>query len=242
MKLKHYLDYDESVYKGKKMEILTNLLIDEPENTILLPMRSEIPTVTTARIKALMTGSLTSFFEITEPFAHEILPEDNILHQFKSYSNHTGIPNKIVFTGDHIWLDMLGYYFDQEQHYPSYDIRDLDTNDINVHKDLIEILKSSDKNDTRNFDLLVAHLLGIDHAGHTFHANHSEIERKVIETQKILEEVVQNMDNDTILMVYGDHGMTDDGNHGGGTPNEMKTVLSAYSKGGFPMMKKSNSF
>jgi predicted AlkP superfamily pyrophosphatase or phosphodiesterase len=80
MKLKHYLDYDESVYKGKKMEILTNLLMDEPENTILLPMRSEIPTVTTARIKALMTGSLTSFFEITEPFAHEILPEDNILH------------------------------------------------------------------------------------------------------------------------------------------------------------------
>ena len=80
MKLKHYLDYDDSVYKGKKMEILTNLLMDEPENTILLPMRSEIPTVTTARIKALMTGSLTSFFEITEPFAHEILPEDNILH------------------------------------------------------------------------------------------------------------------------------------------------------------------
>ena len=114
MKLKHYLDYDESVYKGKKMEILTNLLMDEPENTILLPMRSEIPTVTTARIKALMTGSLTSFFEITEPFAHEILPEDNILHQFKSYSNFTGIPNRVVFTGDHIWLDMLGYYFDQE--------------------------------------------------------------------------------------------------------------------------------
>ena len=77
-------------------------------------MRSEIPTVTTARIKALMTGSLTSFFEITEPFAHEILPEDNILHQFKSYANYTGIPNRVVFTGDHIWLDMLGYYFDQE--------------------------------------------------------------------------------------------------------------------------------
>ena len=45
-----------------------------------------------------------------------------------------------------------------------------------------EILNSPDKNDTRNFDLLVAHLLGIDHAGHTFHANHSEIERKVVDT------------------------------------------------------------
>jgi phosphatidylinositol glycan class O len=57
-----------------------------------------------------------------------------------------------------------------------------------------------------------------------------------------LEDVVKALDNDTVLMVYGDHGMTDDGNHGGGTPNEMKTVLFAYTKGGFPMMKKSNSF
>ena len=31
--------------------------------------------------------------------------------------------------------------------------------------------------------------------------------------------------------------MTNDGNHGGGTQNEIKTVLFAYSKGGFPMLK-----
>ena len=82
----------------------------------------------------------------------------------------------------------------------------------------------------------MCHLLGIDHAGHTFNANHTEIERKVLETQDKIKDVIANMDNDTVLMLYGDHGMTNDGNHGGGTQNEIKTVLFAYTKGGFPMM------
>jgi hypothetical protein len=33
--------------------------------------------------------------------------------------------------------------------------------------------------------------------------------------------------------------MTNDGNHGGGSPNEIKTVLFAYSKAGFPMLENS---
>jgi phosphatidylinositol glycan class O len=38
------------------------------------------------------------------------------------------------------------------------------------------------------------------------------------------------MDDDTVLMIYGDHGMTEDGNHGGGSQLELKTVLFAYTK------------
>ena len=45
------------------------------------------------------------------------------------------------------------------------------------------------------------------------------------------------MDNETVLMLYGDHGMTSDGNHGGESPNEVRTVFFAYTKAGFPMLK-----
>ena len=31
---------------------------------------------------------------------------------------------------------MFGAYFNEERHYPSYNVRDLDTNDKNVRKDL----------------------------------------------------------------------------------------------------------
>jgi len=59
----------------------------------------------------------------------------------------------------------------------------------------------------------------------------------VLETQDIIEEVIANLDNDTTLVLYGDHGMTNDGNHGGGSQNEIKTVFFAVNKGGIPMLK-----
>jgi hypothetical protein len=38
------------------------------------------------------------------------------------------------------------------------------------------------------------------------------------------------MDNNTVLMVTGDHGMRDDGNHGGATPQETESFVFAYIK------------
>lgn len=39
------------------------------------------------------------------------------------------------------------------------------------------------------------------------------------------------MDNSTILIVIGDHGMTEAGNHGGNSDEETNTVLFATHKG-----------
>jgi phosphatidylinositol glycan class O len=47
------------------------------------------------------------------------------------------------------------------------------------------------------------------------------------------------MDNDTIIILYGDHGMTIEGNHGGDSENEIRTVFFAYTKSGFPMLQQS---
>jgi hypothetical protein len=38
------------------------------------------------------------------------------------------------------------------------------------------------------------------------------------------------MDHSQILLITGDHGMRDNGNHGGGTHEETSSFLFAYSK------------
>lgn len=38
------------------------------------------------------------------------------------------------------------------------------------------------------------------------------------------------MDNDTLLVVIGDHGMTETGDHGGDSRLELETALFFYSK------------
>lgn len=42
------------------------------------------------------------------------------------------------------------------------------------------------------------------------------------------------MDDKTTLIVFGDHGMTEDGNHGGGSQLELRTVFFAYQKKELP--------
>ena len=41
------------------------------------------------------------------------------------------------------------------------------------------------------------------------------------------------MNDNALLIVVGDHGMTSDGNHGGNSTDESNTVIWAYRKNGF---------
>ena len=43
-------------------------------------------------------------------------------------------------------------------------------------------------------------------------------------------DVVDSLDNDTLLYVFGDHGMTQYGDHGGDSENETTAALFVYSK------------
>lgn len=68
-------------------------------------------------------------------------------------------------------------------------------------------LKSDD------WDLLVAHYLGIDHAGHRYGPNHPEMARKLNETNSRLRKIIETLPPDALLYVVGDHGMTESGKY-----------------------------
>lgn len=72
---------------------------------------------------------------------------------------------------------MFSQFFDRQYPYPSFNVRDLDTLDENTKNDINKEVKEG------NFTLLISHILGIDHAGHTYNAGHSEIERKINDTE-----------------------------------------------------------
>ena len=61
-----------------------------------------------------------------------------------------------------------------------------------------------------------------------------------MDQEAIIEKVMKLMDEDTVLLAFGDHGMTDNGGHGGETENELRTVLFAYSKSGLPIKSHPN--
>ena len=50
----------------------------------------------------------------------------------------------------------------------------------------------------------------------------------VIFLKNFLKVMIEKMDDDTTLVVWGDHGMTVEGSHGGNSDLEMNSTLFAY--------------
>ena len=62
-----------------------------------------MPTVTSVRVKGMLTGALSTFFEMSDNFGSSKVDEDNILEQLKQKRSDS----QIIFAGDYIWLDMF---------------------------------------------------------------------------------------------------------------------------------------
>ena len=127
------------------------------------------PTTTMQRIKALMTGSLPTFIDVGSNFDSYLIQEDNIIYQMHKANK------SVIILGDDTWLSLFEAKQILEHHtYPSFNIKDLDTNDLNVDKEIFKILTSKS-----NWNLLIAHYLGIDHCGHSFGPNSPILKRKL---------------------------------------------------------------
>lgn len=55
----------------------------------------------------------------------------------------------------------------------------------------------------------------MDSSGHNYNSQSKTLTRKLIDSELIVERIIEKMDDKTTLLIFGDHGMTEDGNHGG---------------------------
>jgi phosphatidylinositol glycan class O len=203
----------------------------DPTRSFLSHFIADAPTTTLQRLKGLTTGSLPTFIDMGSNFAGERVDEDNWLWQAKRAGK------RIAMVGDETWLNVFPkgrngiWQDDKVWAYDSFDVEDLDTVDKGVRHHLLPLLDKP-----QDWDVVIAHGLGVDHAGHRFGADHPEMTRKLKETDQLLREVVEKLDEETLLVVIGDHGMTDRGDHGGDTREEIDAALWIYSKAQEPLI------
>ncbi|XP_063978222.1 GPI ethanolamine phosphate transferase 3 isoform X2 [Diachasmimorpha longicaudata] len=203
-------------FHRNKVPIVHKLLTEEPNNARLFRSIADPPTTTMQRIKGLMTGTLPTFIDISSNFASEEIDEDNLIEQNRI--------NGVVFMGDDTWTGLFPDKFIRQFPSPSFNVLDLDTVDRDVKNRIFFELQRND------WSLLVAHTLGVDHCGHKHGQNHPEMIRKLNETNELISEIIEVLDNETVLFVVGDHGMTESGDHGGDSPGEVETAMFVYSK------------
>lgn len=146
--------------------------------------------------------------------------------------------------GDDTWLSTYPTSFHPNLTFPydSFNVEDLHTVDTGVFTHLFPLLLNSHPAlstlpGQKQFDFLIGHFLGVDHVGHRVGPSHPSMHAKLTQMDTALRRVVDLLDDDTILVVLGDHGMDRAGDHGGDGVLETSSALWIYSKGP-PLMDK----
>ncbi|XP_057674080.1 GPI ethanolamine phosphate transferase 3 [Corythoichthys intestinalis] len=200
-----------------KLRVFEETTSSRPTQCRLYPFRADPPTTTMQRIKGLTTGSLPTFVDISNNFASSAILEDNLIHQFGQ------VGKRVVFMGDDTWESLFPKKFYRSLPFPSFNVKDLHTVDNGILQDLYKTMVGD------QWDILVAHFLGVDHCGHTFGPDHPAMADKLVQMDGVIRSVIDRMQNDTILVVMGDHGMTDTGDHGGESQKETDSAIFLYS-------------
>ena len=180
---------------------------------------SNPPTVTLPRLKGITTGSTPSFLDAILNVAEDdrsssLAEHDSWLLQLRSFSNH-----RIRFFGDDTWLKLFApveNIFDSWEGTNSFFVSDFQEVDYNVTRHIQDQINERDQ-----WDTLILHYLGLDHIGHKGGAHSKFMPKKQIEMDNIIRKLYEEIvDEDSLLVILGDHGMNDVGNHGGSSAGE----------------------
>ncbi|XP_014298146.1 GPI ethanolamine phosphate transferase 3 isoform X2 [Microplitis demolitor] len=214
-----FLDWQNDItnsYYQNKIPIVHDMLNKFPNHSRLYKSIADPPTTTMQRIKAITTGTLPTFIDVSSNFASDKVDEDNLIDQVTQKG--------VILMGDDTWINLFpGKYLRQFPAH-SFNTRDLDTVDREVRNRIFFELQKKD------WSLLIAHNLGVDHCGHKHGPNHPEMTRKLNEINVLIKEIINALDDQTVLFVIGDHGMTNSGDHGGDSDDEIETAMFIYSK------------
>ncbi|XP_006893696.1 PREDICTED: GPI ethanolamine phosphate transferase 2-like isoform X2 [Elephantulus edwardii] len=205
--------------KGVKFMPYTTYLVEKGASHSFVA-EAKPPTVTMPRIKALMTGSLPGFVDVIRNLNSPVLLEDNVIKQAKAAGK------RMIFYGDETWVKLFPKHFVEYDGTTSFFVSDYTEVDNNVTRHLEKVLKRED------WDVLVLHYLGLDHIGHLSGPNSPLIGHKLSEMDGVLMKIHMALLSKeraatlpTLLVLCGDHGMSETGSHGASSLEEVSTPL-----------------
>lgn len=182
--------------------------------------RARAPTVTMPRIKALTSGSIPGFVDVVVNLNSHALQEDNFVSQARAAGK------RMIFYGDDTWLKLFPKHFQEHDGTTSFFVSDYTEVDNNVTRHLDSTLRRDD------WDVLILHYLGLDHIGHISGPHSSMVQPKLLEMDDVFKKIHSSLVSKEsegsppyLLVLCGDHGMSEMGSHGGSSDPEVNTAL-----------------
>ena len=183
--------------------------------------RAHSPTVTLPRIKAMITGAIPGFLDVKANLDSPVLQEDSVI------SKAVAAGRRVLMYGDETWLKLFPSSFARSEGTTAFFVLDTKVVDDNVTRHVMPELDNDD------WDLMILHYLGLDHAGHLGGTDTRVMHAKQIEMDDIVKQMhttVQTREREdptrrqTVIVLCSDHGMNSAGNHGGASEPETDAV------------------
>ncbi|OCT50539.1 GPI ethanolamine phosphate transferase 2 [Cladophialophora carrionii] len=185
------------------------------------------PTITMPRVKAITTGSVPSFVDLILNFAESdttstLKDQDTWLAQLRAKDGD------LVMYGDDTWLRLFPDFFRRADGTTSFFVSDFTEVDNNVTRHIPTELAKDD------WSAMTLHFLGLDHIGHKTGPKGPNMPAKQAEMDTVVRDIYTAMEqedhlNACLLVLLGDHGMNEGGNHGASSPGEVSTALTFIS-------------
>ncbi|XP_030536875.1 GPI ethanolamine phosphate transferase 3 isoform X3 [Rhodamnia argentea] len=209
-----------------RLPVLQKLAFKEGSSAKIFKAIADPPTTSLQRLKGLTTGGLPTFVDVGNSFGAPAITEDNLINQLIRNGK------RVLMMGDDTWVQLFPHHFKRSYPFPSFNVKDLHTVDNGCIDNLLPSLYQED------WEVLIAHFLGVDHAGHIFGVDSLPMIEKLEQYNTVLENVISVLESqsgpgglheNTFLLVLGDHGQTLNGDHGGGSAEEVETSIFAMS-------------
>ncbi|KIW76089.1 hypothetical protein Z517_10834 [Fonsecaea pedrosoi CBS 271.37] len=185
------------------------------------------PTITMPRVKAITTGSVPSFVDLILNFAESdttstLRDQDTWLAQLRAKGN------SLVMYGDDTWLRLFPDFFSRADGTTSFFVSDFTEVDNNVTRHIPSELENQD------WSAMTLHFLGLDHIGHKTGPKGPKMPAKQTEMDGIVRDIYAKLESydhlkSCLLVLLGDHGMNEGGNHGASSQGEVSTALTFIS-------------
>ncbi|GAA96169.1 uncharacterized protein L969DRAFT_91625 [Mixia osmundae IAM 14324] len=211
----------------------------ESRKALAYTAKAQSPTVTLPRLKAITTGTHPAFLDAISnlieagPHAEPVRvleQQDSWLWQLRHGINGTRSARRMALYGDDTWLRLFPpAWFESSDGVTSFMVTDTVTVDTNVTRHLERVLESGTEHEV---DVLILHYLGLDHIGHLQGPRSPLTLPKQAEMDTVLARLWRHLEvrdardeQKSLLVLIGDHGMTEQGNHGGSSEAETSAAL-----------------
>ncbi|KAI5181658.1 GPI ethanolamine phosphate transferase 3 subunit O [Nematocida sp. AWRm80] len=210
----------DAIYRSRRESLYHNnftLLDNIPSSDIYRAVSiADLPTGTSMRIMSIFSGVPTTLLSAQRSFSQQKCEADNFIGQLQRNNK------SFVFYGDETWVYLFPTITSNlGKAYHPYGLVSFDEEEL-LMEQALESMKTN--------DVVIIHLICVDSYGHVYTVNSKEVQKGIILMDGFINRLYSRLENESFVAVLSDHGVNDDGSHGGTSFNERAASLMILAK------------